>query len=201
MPPLAAAVAAGAGTSSDDPVVLEIHRPKRVPPSLLLAVLLSCTSVFQLEGAAACVAAGAAAVRVGAGAGAATGGGAGWLAGALELNVSVTDPHQRETRLPLSLVAPCETEVLQAPADSGAALGAAAAVRGGAAVAPKDGPGTPLTGSLMLSSSGRTSVLNAATAVPPAPSWAMILSTSPLPPDLRAAAKSASASLLRPADR
>ncbi len=82
MPPLAAAVAVGAGASSDDPVVLEIHRPNRVPPSLLLAALLSCTSVVQLEGAAACVAAGAAAVRVGVGAGAAAGGGgAGWLAG------------------------------------------------------------------------------------------------------------------------
>ncbi len=171
MPPLAAAVAVGAGASSDDPVVLEIHLPNRVPPSLLLAALLSCTSVVQLEGAAACVAAGAAAVRVGVGGGAAAGGGgAGWLAGSLELNVSVTDPHQRETRLPLSWVAPCETEVLQAPADSGAALGVEAAVRAGAAVAPIDGADTPLTGSLMLSSSGRTSVLNAATAVPPAPS-------------------------------
>src|SRR5688572_6012984 len=103
MPPLAAAVAVGAGASSDDPVVLEIHRPNRVPPSLLLAALLSCTAVVQPEGAAACVAAGAAAVRVGAGAGAAAGGGgAGWLSGVLEeLNVSATDPHQRETRLPL----------------------------------------------------------------------------------------------------
>ena len=35
MPPLAAAVAVGAGASSDDPVVLEIHLPNRVPLSLL----------------------------------------------------------------------------------------------------------------------------------------------------------------------
>jgi hypothetical protein len=168
-----------------------------------VSVLVDQLELAAADGGAAGLGGGAACAGAGVGAGAGA---------AVSDEESLNDPNQRVRRLPpLLLLAGCDssaTEVLQLP-------GEALAVRVGGGSAG-GGVSPPLVlklvtgsvrGRLVLeapASPGVTSVVKAAIAAAPAgapPPSAMRASTSPLPPSLRAAANSASASLLNPAAR